>query len=58
MDEHLWVLIDWAGRAQARDADRDEVLRFPRFGGHPMVDVREVFTWPKRRRRTDRAPGL
>jgi hypothetical protein len=25
MDEHLAVLIDWAGRAQAGDADRDEV---------------------------------
>ena len=25
MDEHLAVLIDWAGRAQAGDADRDDI---------------------------------
>jgi hypothetical protein len=24
-------------------------VRFPRFGGHPVIEVKEVFTWPKRR---------
>jgi hypothetical protein len=34
-----------------------EGMRFPRFGGHPMIEVQEVFTWHKRERRTQRSSG-
>jgi hypothetical protein len=36
----------------------DPVVRFPRFGGHPMIEAKEVFTWPKRRRRTQLSSGV